>query len=188
MNRRTRRSILSAMLAGTVIAVVQALIWPPSVTAHGGGLDANGCHNDRQRGGYHCHRGPLAGQSFSSSADAAAAMRGRSAPAAPQERPAPPSTQALGLVTSNPSPPRSELSGVFDSFNRQTRVLVIKDAIGTTFQFAVRDDTEIGPARERADDYLELNPSSIPWKIGQSLVVEWRPSADRQRRVAQSVR
>jgi hypothetical protein len=24
--------------------------------SHGGGLDANGCHNDRKRGGYHCHR------------------------------------------------------------------------------------------------------------------------------------
>jgi endonuclease YncB( thermonuclease family) len=31
----------------------------PSVSvayAHGGGLDAKGCHNDRKRGGYHCHR------------------------------------------------------------------------------------------------------------------------------------
>ena len=31
---------------------------------HGGGLD--GCHNNRKAGGYHCHRGSLAGQSFSS--------------------------------------------------------------------------------------------------------------------------
>jgi hypothetical protein len=22
---------------------------------HGGGLDSNGCHNDRKNGGYHCH-------------------------------------------------------------------------------------------------------------------------------------
>lgn len=26
--------------------------------AHGGGLNAEGCHNDRKNGGYHCHRGP----------------------------------------------------------------------------------------------------------------------------------
>jgi endonuclease YncB( thermonuclease family) len=26
-------------------------------SAHGGGLDASGCHHDRKRGGYHCHRG-----------------------------------------------------------------------------------------------------------------------------------
>ncbi|WP_439618328.1 YHYH domain-containing protein [Shinella sp.] len=23
--------------------------------AHSGGTDANGCHHDRKRGGYHCH-------------------------------------------------------------------------------------------------------------------------------------
>lgn len=33
------------------------------VMAHGGGLAADGCHNDRQNGGRHCHRGPKAGQS-----------------------------------------------------------------------------------------------------------------------------
>jgi hypothetical protein len=33
---------------------------------HGGGLDAYGCHNNRKAGGYHCHGGPLAGQSFNS--------------------------------------------------------------------------------------------------------------------------
>lgn len=25
--------------------------------AHGGGLNKDGCHNDRRNGGYHCHRG-----------------------------------------------------------------------------------------------------------------------------------
>ncbi|MDR7155359.1 hypothetical protein J2W40_002186 [Sphingobium xenophagum] len=28
--------------------------------AHGGGLNAEGCHNDRKNGGYHCHRAPSA--------------------------------------------------------------------------------------------------------------------------------
>lgn len=27
-----------------------------SVFGHGGGTDAYGCHHDRKRGGYHCHR------------------------------------------------------------------------------------------------------------------------------------
>ncbi|MGJ8536843.1 MAG: excalibur calcium-binding domain-containing protein [Parasphingopyxis sp.] len=40
---------------------------------HGGGLAADGCHNDRQRGGRHCHRGPSA-----SARPQAAASRGRS--------------------------------------------------------------------------------------------------------------
>ena len=33
---------------------------------HGGGLDQRGCHRDRKNGGYHCHKGELAGQSFPS--------------------------------------------------------------------------------------------------------------------------
>jgi hypothetical protein len=28
--------------------------------AHGGGLNAEGCHNNRKTGGYHCHRGQSA--------------------------------------------------------------------------------------------------------------------------------
>ena len=40
--------------------------WTVYLYAHGGGLDAYGCHNNRKAGGYHCHRGPLAGQSFGS--------------------------------------------------------------------------------------------------------------------------
>lgn len=32
-------------------------VMPTGVTyAHGGGLAADGCHNDRQNGGRHCHR------------------------------------------------------------------------------------------------------------------------------------
>lgn len=33
------------------------LTYSVSALAHPGGLDASGCHNDRKRGGYHCHRG-----------------------------------------------------------------------------------------------------------------------------------
>lgn len=32
-------------------------LWTTAAFAHGGGLDASGCHNDRKRGEYHCHRG-----------------------------------------------------------------------------------------------------------------------------------
>lgn len=46
--------------------------------AHGGGLDAYGCHHDRKQGGYHCHRGPMAGESFSSQAEMLAAMKRQS--------------------------------------------------------------------------------------------------------------
>ncbi len=31
---------------------------PVIALAHGGGLDASGCHNNRKTGDYHCHRAP----------------------------------------------------------------------------------------------------------------------------------
>lgn len=41
-----------AVLFGAFVLVSEA------ASAHGGGLNAEGCHNDRKHGGYHCHRGP----------------------------------------------------------------------------------------------------------------------------------
>lgn len=44
--------------------------------AHGGGLDKQGCHHNRKDGGYHCHRGPLAGRSFESKGEATKVISG----------------------------------------------------------------------------------------------------------------
>lgn len=39
------------------IALIAAMVAMPVVAvAHPGGLNAEGCHNDRKNGGYHCHR------------------------------------------------------------------------------------------------------------------------------------
>lgn len=42
--------LISVMLL--VLPAVAGNAW-----AHGGGLNKDGCHNDRKNGGYHCHRG-----------------------------------------------------------------------------------------------------------------------------------
>lgn len=40
------------------LAMAASGILATSASAHGGGLNAEGCHNDRKGGtGYHCHRG-----------------------------------------------------------------------------------------------------------------------------------
>jgi endonuclease YncB( thermonuclease family) len=52
----------------SVAAVI--LLFPYGVFAHGGGLDGLGCHHNRKLGGYHCHKGRLAGQVFSSKHEA----------------------------------------------------------------------------------------------------------------------
>ncbi|MEJ7928260.1 excalibur calcium-binding domain-containing protein [Sphingobium sp. AN641] len=38
------------------IVILSGLAASPVLLAHGGGLNAEGCHNDRKNGGYHCHR------------------------------------------------------------------------------------------------------------------------------------
>lgn len=50
-------------LPGVVACVVCSLTASAPITpvaAHPGGLNAQGCHNNRKTGGYHCHRGPSA--------------------------------------------------------------------------------------------------------------------------------
>lgn len=40
-----------------IVGAALSLALPAAVAAHPGGLNAEGCHNDRKRGGYHCHGG-----------------------------------------------------------------------------------------------------------------------------------
>ena len=47
--------LFGSLSATTFVAL--ALSTAPDLYAHGGRLNAEGCHNDRKRGGYHCHRG-----------------------------------------------------------------------------------------------------------------------------------
>jgi hypothetical protein len=46
--------------------------------AHGGILDKIGCHTDHKLGGYHCHRGHLAGQKYFSKGEALSASKAKS--------------------------------------------------------------------------------------------------------------
>ena len=57
------------------MAILLAGFVPSNVEAHGGGLDRYGCHHNRKQGGYHCHRGTMAGQSFQSQQEMLDAMK-----------------------------------------------------------------------------------------------------------------
>lgn len=73
------------------------LLTPHALQAHGGGLDSLGCHHDRTRGGFHCHRGSLADRSFGSKSEAERALSSTRStsqrPSGPTKQPStPPST------------------------------------------------------------------------------------------------
>jgi hypothetical protein len=61
------------MIARVTLAILLSLsavaLAAGPVHARGGGLDTHGCHHDRKNGGYHCHQGPFAGQSFASKSE-----------------------------------------------------------------------------------------------------------------------
>jgi hypothetical protein len=64
-----RRRLALLLGAALIMAATRA-------RAHGGGRDKLGCHHDRKNGGYHCHTGKLAGQSFPSKEAAQKALEG----------------------------------------------------------------------------------------------------------------
>lgn len=53
----------------TIVLFIPGIVW-----SHGGGLDGQGGHNNRQEGTYHFHNGPLQGQVFTSKEEATAAL------------------------------------------------------------------------------------------------------------------
>lgn len=72
--------IFGAFLLVSLTGIVEPAL------AHGGGLDGQGCHHNRKAGGYHCHRGPLAGQSFQSKEEATQALQQIQAPTQPKPK------------------------------------------------------------------------------------------------------
>lgn len=53
------------MKIATMTVGALLLLATVAASAHPGGLNAEGCHNDRKNGGYHCHRGSSGGSSRS---------------------------------------------------------------------------------------------------------------------------
>jgi len=49
---------LNVLIAATLIAGLS--VSSGIVSAHSGGLNSEGCHNNRKTGDYHCHRSPAA--------------------------------------------------------------------------------------------------------------------------------
>ena len=68
------------------IIVIAVLALPALSFAHGGGLDGYGCHHNRKQGGYHCHRGPLAGEVFASQGEMLKALEAQQKAAKKQEK------------------------------------------------------------------------------------------------------
>jgi len=86
------------MKPAIAIRIVLMLLMLPSLAlAHGGGLDGYGGHNNRKQGGYHFHRGPLAGNHYASKSEALNALSASSGNKANVEPASPPRKAKKGL-------------------------------------------------------------------------------------------
>jgi hypothetical protein len=79
------------------------------------------------------------------------------------------------------------LNAQVQSFSRAARTLTVKDAVGSVYQFALRDDTTIATG-QRLDEFLDGHPVTSPWAVSQSVIVTWKPSTDGKKRIATAVR
>jgi hypothetical protein len=74
----------------SLAAIGLLLVLPVAVEAHSGRTNAQGCHNDRKNGGYHCHGGgrsaPAPARPLSSGGAFANCAAARAAGAAPVRR------------------------------------------------------------------------------------------------------
>lgn len=58
MKRRKYYFVPDSVVKSVVLILV--CVAPTVASAHGGGLNSEGCHNNRKTGDYHCHRAPVA--------------------------------------------------------------------------------------------------------------------------------
>ncbi len=56
---RAGRLLRKQLIVASSQLSLAMLVSTSAATAHPGGLNAAGCHNDRKNGGYHCHRAPV---------------------------------------------------------------------------------------------------------------------------------
>ncbi len=87
--RQNNLIVFLCLAVGGSVAAIDDLIWPDTSSAHGGGIDEYGCHRQNSDGTYHCHSGPLEGQSFPNRAamlDALAAVPSPPSTSVPYDR------------------------------------------------------------------------------------------------------
>ena len=83
--------------AGPLLLALSGALWAISPAwPHGGGIDRFGCHHDRKAGTYHCHQGPLAGQTYPTQQDMLLTLQSRQAETAP--------TNEASVLDSQPRP------------------------------------------------------------------------------------
>lgn len=92
------------------LGLMLAIFGAADAVAHSGGLDGYGCHRNRKAGGYHCHRGPYKGMSFSSKEEALRFFQSGAGASSSDQAPATP----LYTAPAMPSQPSDSAGAIGD--------------------------------------------------------------------------
>jgi hypothetical protein len=78
----------------------------------------------------------------------------------------------------------------FFAYDTGRKMLVVKDAVGTTFEFVLPNEATLAVAGKtvRAGEYLQAHFNNLPYASDQQLRIAWKPSANGKGRVVVSVR
>jgi hypothetical protein len=101
-----------------------------------------------------------------------------------------PNPQATAVSSTSDSDAPEQMTAKFFAYDAGRKMLVVKDAVGTTFEFALPSEARLAASGKvvRADEYLKAHFNNLPYASDQQLRIAWKPSASRNGRVVVEIR
>ncbi len=102
-------------------------------------------------------------------------------------RPDSPATSALPTRETGAA---EQMTARFFAYDAGRKMLVVRDAVGATFEFVLPDEASLAvPGKvARVDEYLKAHFNNLPYAADQQLQIAWKPSASSKGRVVVAVR
>ncbi len=97
---------------------------------------------------------------------------------------------ATSVPPTNPSDGAEQMTAKFFAYDASRQVLVVKDAVGTTFEFVLPSEAKLAVSGKdvRVAEYLKAHFNNLPYASDQQLRIGWKPSTSGKGRVIVAVR
>jgi hypothetical protein len=101
-----------------------------------------------------------------------------------------PASSATSVAPPNGAEVAEQMTAKFFAYNAGRKMLVVKDAVGTTFEFLLPSEAKLDASGKvvRADEYLKAHFDNLPYASDQQLQIVWKPSPSGKGRVVIDIR